>query len=132
MLISFTVTAKLICFFVFAYADCWFSYGIAHLSDPAKLKTEESAYKQKKKESKKQHIADVLDNKCKPTYCDALHCSSLSSLEFYCPLINSCYVWVPVIHSFLYPPQNEVLGGYTVFSLSVIPSFRQHFDIFAE
>ena len=25
---------------------------------------------------------------------------------------------------FLYPPQNEVLGGYTVFSLSVIPSFR--------
>ena len=24
---------------------------------------------------------------------------------------------------FLYPPQNEVLGGYTVFSLSVIPSF---------
>ena len=40
----------------------------------------------------------------------------------------------------LYPPQNEVLGGYTVFSLSVIPwfrdsvipSFRQHFDIFAE
>ena len=22
---------------------------------------------------------------------------------------------------FLYPPQNEVLGGYTVFSLSVIP-----------
>ena len=34
--------------------------------------------------------------------------------------------------SSLYPPQNEVLGGYTVFSLSVIPSFRQHFDIFAE
>ena len=35
----------------------------------------------------------------------------------------------------LYPPQNEVLGGYTVFSLSaipsfcqsVIPSFRDHF-----
>ena len=26
--------------------------------------------------------------------------------------------------NFLYPPQNEVLGGYTVFSLSVIPSFR--------
>ena len=24
----------------------------------------------------------------------------------------------------LYPPQNEVLGGYTVFSMSVIPSFR--------
>ena len=23
--------------------------------------------------------------------------------------------------SYLYPPQNEVLGGYTVFSLSVIP-----------
>ena len=26
--------------------------------------------------------------------------------------------------TYLYPPQNEVLGGYTVFSLSVIPSFR--------
>ena len=26
--------------------------------------------------------------------------------------------------TFLYPPQNKVLGGYTVFSLSVIPSFR--------
>ena len=28
-LISFAVTAKLICAFVFAYADCWFSYGAA-------------------------------------------------------------------------------------------------------
>ena len=27
----------------------------------------------------------------------------------------------------LYPPQNIVLGGYTVFSLSAIPSFRDHF-----
>ena len=44
------------------------------------------------------------------------------------------------INILLYPPQNEVLGGYTVFSLSVIPSFRhsvilsfrQHFEIFAE
>ena len=26
-LISFAVTAKLICAFVFAYADCWFSHG---------------------------------------------------------------------------------------------------------
>ena len=24
-------TAKLICVFVFAYADCWFSHGVAHL-----------------------------------------------------------------------------------------------------
>ena len=24
-------TAKLICVFVFAYADCWFSHGAAHL-----------------------------------------------------------------------------------------------------
>ena len=31
MLISFAVTAKLICAFVFAYADCWFSYVAAHL-----------------------------------------------------------------------------------------------------
>ena len=29
----------------------------------------------------------------------------------------------------LYPPQNEVLGGYTVFSLSVIPSFRHSVNI---
>ena len=30
-LISFAVTAELICAFVFAYADCWFSNGAAHL-----------------------------------------------------------------------------------------------------
>ena len=30
-LISFAVTVKLICAFVFAYADCWFSHGVAHL-----------------------------------------------------------------------------------------------------
>ena len=30
-LISFAVTAKLICAFVFAYADCWFSHGAAHI-----------------------------------------------------------------------------------------------------
>ena len=30
---------------------------------------------------------------------------------------------------FLYPPQNRVLGGYTVFSMSVIPSFRQHLRV---
>ena len=30
-LISFTVTAKLICVFVFAYADCWFSNEAAHI-----------------------------------------------------------------------------------------------------
>ena len=28
-LISFAVTAKLICAFVFAYADCWLSHGAA-------------------------------------------------------------------------------------------------------
>ena len=28
-LISFTVTAKLICAFVFAYAECWFSHEVA-------------------------------------------------------------------------------------------------------
>ena len=31
-LISFAVTAKLICVFVFAYADCWFSNEAAHFS----------------------------------------------------------------------------------------------------
>ena len=30
-LISFAVTAKLICVFVFAYAYCWFSHEAAHL-----------------------------------------------------------------------------------------------------
>ena len=30
-LISFAVNAKLICAFVFAYADCWFSHGVADL-----------------------------------------------------------------------------------------------------
>ena len=35
-LISFAVTAKLICVFVFAYADCWFSHEEAHLIACAK------------------------------------------------------------------------------------------------
>ena len=30
-LISFAVTTKLICVFVFAYADCWFSHEAAHI-----------------------------------------------------------------------------------------------------
>ena len=30
-MIRFAVTAKLICVFVFAYADCWFSHEAAHL-----------------------------------------------------------------------------------------------------
>ena len=30
-LISFAVSAKLICTFAFAYADCWFSHAAAHL-----------------------------------------------------------------------------------------------------
>ena len=30
-LISFAVTAKLICAFVFAYADCWVSHAAAHM-----------------------------------------------------------------------------------------------------
>ena len=31
-LISFAVTAKLICAFVFAYAKCWFSHDVAHIT----------------------------------------------------------------------------------------------------
>ena len=31
VLISFAVTAKLICIFVFAYAKCWFSDDTAHI-----------------------------------------------------------------------------------------------------
>ena len=30
-LISFAVTAKLTCAFVFAYADCWLSHDAAHM-----------------------------------------------------------------------------------------------------
>ena len=30
-LISFAVTAKLICVFIFAYADCWFSHDAAQI-----------------------------------------------------------------------------------------------------
>ena len=30
VLISFAITAKLICVFVFAYADCWFVYDVAY------------------------------------------------------------------------------------------------------
>ena len=30
-LISFAVTAKLICAFVFAYVDCWFSHAAAQM-----------------------------------------------------------------------------------------------------
>ena len=30
--VSFAVTAKLICVFVFAYAKCWFSHDVAHMS----------------------------------------------------------------------------------------------------
>ena len=30
-LISFAVTAKLICAFIFAYADCWFFHEAAHI-----------------------------------------------------------------------------------------------------
>ena len=30
-IISFAVTAKLICAFVFAYAKSWFSYEVAHI-----------------------------------------------------------------------------------------------------
>ena len=32
-MISFAVTAKLICVFVFAHADCWFSHEVAHYHD---------------------------------------------------------------------------------------------------
>ena len=35
-LISFAVTAKLICVFVFAYADCWFSHEAAHIFENRK------------------------------------------------------------------------------------------------
>ena len=42
-LISFAVTAKLICVFVFAYAKGWFSHNEAHIVITKKMKVEESA-----------------------------------------------------------------------------------------
>ena len=47
-LISFAVTAKLICIFVFAYADCWFSHEAAHLftKTPTSEKVETSQFKE--------------------------------------------------------------------------------------
>ena len=41
MLISFAVTAKLICVFVFAYAKRWFSHDAAHLVLVAAFKTKQ-------------------------------------------------------------------------------------------
>ena len=38
-LISFVVTAKLICVFVFTYAKCWFSHEAAHILDSIQSKT---------------------------------------------------------------------------------------------
>ena len=38
-LISFAVTAKLICAFVFAQAFCWFSYAVAHIHCTCKVST---------------------------------------------------------------------------------------------
>ena len=32
-LISFVITAKLICVFVFSYADCWFSHDAAQINN---------------------------------------------------------------------------------------------------
>ena len=40
-LISFAVTAKLICVFVFAYAKCWFSRDAAHFSNISHLDFED-------------------------------------------------------------------------------------------
>ena len=39
-LISFAVTANLICAFVFAFADCWFSHAAAHVVNNAELPTD--------------------------------------------------------------------------------------------
>ena len=36
VLISFAVTAKLTCAFVFPYEDCWFSHGAAQMYTPQK------------------------------------------------------------------------------------------------
>ena len=40
-MISFAVTAKLICVFVFAYAKCWFSHAGAHFQFPVLFNTSE-------------------------------------------------------------------------------------------
>ena len=39
-LISFAVTAKLNCTFVFAQAFCWFSYAVAHLPNRVRVRVQ--------------------------------------------------------------------------------------------
>ena len=43
-LISFAVTGKLICVFVFPYAKCWFSHNAAHLLKQFEMKFEINMY----------------------------------------------------------------------------------------
>ena len=53
------VTAKLICAFVFAYADCWFSHEAAQMSMQFHdLKTGKFSF-QKKKASQNQNVKDA-------------------------------------------------------------------------
>ena len=43
-LISFAITAKLICVFVFAYAKCWFSHDAAQMILPSMISDEGTLY----------------------------------------------------------------------------------------
>ena len=43
-LISFAVTAKLVCTFVFAYTDCWFSDAAAHFDIDTDLNVKKASY----------------------------------------------------------------------------------------
>ena len=57
-------------------------------------------------------------------------CPSYLPFWSYAPLKKSVWNLISKISlKYLYPPQNGVLGGYTVFSMSVIPKFRQHLMI---
>ena len=50
-LISFAVTAKLICAFVFAYGDCWFSHAAAQIMSSDQVYGSESVTLLQKKNS---------------------------------------------------------------------------------
>ena len=56
----------------------------------------------------------MIEKSGRPCYLESLYAVRLISLQqMKCALVSS-----------LYPLQNVVLGGYTVFSMSVIPKFR--------
>ena len=85
MLISFAVTAKLICAFVLAYADCWFSGAAAHFP------------------LIKNHLCIVYIHihQCCHVYM-SVHEIKLSKLKFFCLLLSCILAFNMFIKPFTY------------------------------